>query len=535
MRRIETENLGTIPLIYGGQPYYSNKTINVRDFRGNTLCKMCVAPSTKLALARRKSRTVGFENLQNMDILEIIELYHETSKVYKRRVPISPEIALNRQEFAHLLSLSTGLPIQSVTESIELVQKCFKRNNIYRILEAGSPTGNTSIYDTNMGTRGGIKFLFAPRGKNVGVILPSNHPTVPIVALFVPAYKIPAVLRPSRKEPFSSLRMVNAFCKAGAPEFAISYMITEHENVHDFLTKADLGMLFGNYDTVARYRKYPTVKCYGPGNSKILIDRDFLDEHYGFCIDVAYKSIMDMAGRGCINISDIVFVNQKTTEKDRTFSFMEFIDDLCLLLNEANILDPIHPLADVGAVNPLLAEFSVDYIRSNIVTNKDIDYTSFCRNSRTQVPVSAEDLIVELDGATFLRPTLIYLSNYKNPLYNVELAFQFAKAVEVPYGEVLTALHDTLSLTFLSEDHDLLLRKILQDPSISKVYLGATTFDIDPAQPHEGFLAEHLYKFRAVRNTKRTWNGEADLVTSRPFHKWRLLKKTHRREEAIAR
>ncbi|MHA1145175.1 MAG: aldehyde dehydrogenase family protein [Candidatus Helarchaeota archaeon] len=530
---METEDLGTIPLVYGGEAYYSQKTMSIKDFRGNHLCELCVAPSTKIAITRKKSRTIGFEALQKMDVLEVIELYHETSKVYKRRVPISPDISLNRREFAHLLSISTGLPVKSVSESIELVQKCFQRNNIFRILEAGSPTGDASIYDTFIGERAGTKYVFAPRGKNVGVILPSNHPTVPIVALFIPAYKIPVILRPSRKEPFSSLRMANAFCEAGAPDFSISYLITGHEDVHDFLTKADLGMFFGNYDTVARYRKYPTIKCYGPGNSKILIDREFLDEHYGFCIDVAYKSIMDMAGRGCINISDIVFVNKKENGKGQTFGFMEFVDDLCLLLNEANILDPLHPHSDVGAIDPMMAEFSVDYIRTHVSMN-DIDYTSYIRNNRQIVPVREDDLIVKLDGATFLRPTLIYLSNYKNPLFNIELAFQFAKAVEIPYENVVEACEETLSLTFLSEDHDL-LRKFLQEPSISKVYLGATTFDIDPAQPHEGFLAEHLYKFKAVRNAKKTWFRKGEIAAPKPYHKWKLLKKTHKREEAIVK
>jgi len=526
-------DLGTIPLVHGGEPYYSDKTISIKDFRGNHLCNLCIAPSTKIALARKKSRKIGYPLLQDMDVLDVIELYHEASKIYKRRVPISPDISLNMKEFGHLLSLTTGIPIRYIMGSVNLVQHSLQRNMIIRILEAGSPTGDINIYDKYVGIRGGVDYAFAPRGKNLGVVLPSNHPTVPIIPMFVPAHKIPILFRPSRKDPFASLRMVNALCEAGIPEFSVSYFATGHDLVYDFVTKPDLGMIFGGEKTVGPYRQIPSVKVYGPCYSKILIDREFLDEHYGFCIDITYKSIMNASGRGGINCSDIIFVNRKSSPTQKTFSFMEFIDDLCLMLNEANILDPLHPRADVGAVPPNKAQSFINDIRRNI-TDKDLDYAAFIRNGRRKIPFKENDLIVNVDGITFLRPSLIILSSHKNPLYGMEMEFQFCKATEVPYADIVEACINTLNLTYLSDDHEL-LRKLFQESSIDKYYLGLSTISIDPAQPHEGFFTEHLYQFKATRNIERKWADFGEVAKSKEFHKWRLLKKTHKREEAIVR
>lgn len=531
--KIPQYELGTIPLNYGGEAYHSSTTIPVKDFRGNSICQICVAPDTKIALARKKSRTIGYENLQDMDILDIVEMYHEASKIYKRRVPLSPDLSLNRQEFAQLLALTTGIPIRYIHEHVNLIPMCFQRNNIMRILEAGSPSGDINVYDKFIGIRGGVEYAFAPRGKNMGVVLPSNHPTVPVIPIFYPAHKIPILIRPSRKDPFASLRMVNSLYEAGAPEFSVSYFVTGHGPVYDFVTKADLGMIFGGEKTVAPYHQIPTVKVYGPCYSKVLIDREFLDQHYGFCIDLAYKSIMNTSGRGGINCSDIVFINKKESPTDRTFGFMEFIDDLCLLLNEANILDPLHPMADVGAVHPAKAQSWVDDIRKNM-TKKDLDYTSFIRKGRRKIPFKENDMMVQMDGAVFLRPTLIVLSSYKNPLYGMELEFQFTKAVEVPHTEAVNACNNTLNLTYLSND-DELLQKLFQEPSIDKIYLGLSTVCIDTAQPHVGFFSEHAYQFKAIRNIERKWTKQGELAKSKIFHKWKLLKKTHKREVASVR
>ncbi|MHC1591263.1 MAG: aldehyde dehydrogenase family protein, partial [Candidatus Helarchaeales archaeon] len=389
--------LGNIPLVDGGKPFYTQKTIPIKDYRGNLLCNLCIAPGPKIAIARKKSREIGFKTLQEMDILEVIEIYHEASKVYKRRVPITPEISLNMKEFGQLLSLTTGIPIQFCMESINLVQHCLERNMIYRILEAGSPTGDINIYDKFIGVRGGVEHAFAPRGKNLGVCLPSNHPTVPIIPMFVPAHKIPILFRPSRKDPFASLRMVQALCEAGLPEYSISYFATGHDLVYDFITKTDLGMIFGSEKTVSPYREIPSVKVYGPCYSKILVDREFLDDRYGFCLDITYKSIMNTSGRGGINCSDIIFINKDESSAGKTFNFMEFIDDLCMMLNEAKILEPLHPHAEVGAVPEIKARSYFEEIRGNM-TSKDLDYTCFVRNGRREVPFKQNDIIVSIDG-----------------------------------------------------------------------------------------------------------------------------------------
>ena len=74
-----------------------------------------------------------------------------------------------------------------------------------------------SLLDDGIGMVDGRCISFFPRGDAMGVVLPSNSPGVH--SLWAPAtvLKMPLVLKPGSAEPWTPLRMIQAWLKAGVP------------------------------------------------------------------------------------------------------------------------------------------------------------------------------------------------------------------------------------------------------------------------------------------------------------------------------
>ena len=58
-------------------------------------------------------------------------------------------------------------------------------------------------------------------------------------------------------------------------------------------------------------------------------------------------------------------------------------------------------------------------------------------------------------------------------------------------------VENSLSLGLLTDDPSK-AKKLLQDPSIKKVFINNQTFLMDIAAPHEGFQADFLYRSKAT-------------------------------------
>ena len=109
------------------------------------------------------------------------------------------------------------------------------------------------------------------------------------------------------------------------------------------------------------------------------------------------------------------------------------------------------------------------------------------------------DRVVELDGCTFLRPTVIWCEDAEHPLANTEFPFPFVSVVEVPSTELVESMGATLVATAITEDTSL-IRNLIETPLIDRLNLGAVpTNQISWDSPHEGNLFEHLYRQRAFQ------------------------------------
>jgi len=111
-------------------------------------------------------------------------------------------------------------------------------------------------------------------------------------------------VRPSRREPLTAHRLVNALlCSGFRPEDAV-YLPTDHGGADEIIRSADLAMVYGGQDVVDKYASDPTVMVNGPGRTKILItaDRDWRDH-----IDLIVDSIANLGGMACVNTTAVLY------------------------------------------------------------------------------------------------------------------------------------------------------------------------------------------------------------------------------------
>ena len=88
---------------------------------------------------------------------------------------------------------------------------------------------------------------------------------------------------------------------AGFPADHVVLLPTDHAGADAVLRGADLGMVYGGAEVVARYRD-SQVLPQGPGRSKILITAD---TDWRGHLDVIVESVADHGGTGCVNTSAV--------------------------------------------------------------------------------------------------------------------------------------------------------------------------------------------------------------------------------------
>ena len=179
-------------------------------------------------------------------------------------------------------------------------------------------------------------------------------------SLWLPAIalKMPVIIKPGRDEPWTPLRLIQAFIAAGCPAEAFGFYPTDHEGAAEILKSCGRALIFGDKSTTDRYANNPAIQIHGPGFSKILIGDDEI-ERWPEYIDLMVSSIADNGGRSCINASAIVVPKYAA----------EIADAL------AQKLGPIVPLSAAdenarlsGFANPKMAEYIDGAIEQDLKT-----------------------------------------------------------------------------------------------------------------------------------------------------------------------
>ncbi|MHA1408334.1 MAG: aldehyde dehydrogenase family protein, partial [Candidatus Heimdallarchaeaceae archaeon] len=337
-------SIGNLPLIRNGEEYLSQSNKTLFGIRGEKLLDIALAPEIHIQMAIPINKGAGFSLLQNMSIDDLIDIYVDAGKIFSEDMLVN-NISTSLDEWAELITRTTGMPISFVNRALNIIPKLFRKRSLQRILRANSPTGSLTLYDELVDVRGNTRFAWSPRGRNVGVSLPGNHPAVSLMGALIPLFKIPAILRASSTEPFTSFRLVKALHEAGLPAEALFHFVTEHNAVDNLVKKSDLGIVYGSEWVLKAYENNSRIKTYGPGKSKILIDIENMSSTLlDLSLEIAYQSITLDGGRGCINASGIVFHGDE--------SYEEFREKLAEKLANIELLDPLNPKAEIPAMQP---------------------------------------------------------------------------------------------------------------------------------------------------------------------------------------
>lgn len=380
------------------------------------------------------------------------------------------------------LSATTGMPHVLVRRNMQKIAGVLTR--MATVLGGLTRGLDLSMLDAGHGQHAGQAVSFYPRAQSLGVVLPSNSPGVH--SLWVPAIplKTPLVLKPGGAEPWTPLRIAQAFIKAGCPPSAFSYYPTDHAGAGEILRRTGRSMFFGDVSAVGGWEGDPRVELHGPGYSKVLIGDDQQDgwERH---LELIAGSIADNGGRSCVNASG-VWVAAAHAERVADALAARLARIVARAPDDDEAL--LAPFAD-----PQVAERISRQIDAGLQTPGAREVTASHRTGPR---------LATRDGCTYLLPTVVLCESAEHPLANREFLFPFASVVKVTPGEMARMpqpMGRTLVVTALTSDRDLVAR-LLASPLVDRLNVGPiATNQISWDQPHEGNLFEHLYARRSFQ------------------------------------
>ncbi len=403
-------------------------------------------------------------------------------------LPLDPESGTMQspQDYIEQVSATTGAPFSNVKRNMMKVHGVLSK--VEEVL-AGLTRGlDLSVLDEGYGMVNGQMLSFFARGDAMGVVLPSNSPGVH--SLWAPAtvLKMPLVLKPGSAEPWTPLRMIYAWTRAGAPADAFAYYPTDHAGGNEILRSTGRGMVFGDVGSTKRWKADGRVEVHGPGYSKVVIGPDLADQWEQY-IDVIAESMSNNGGRSCVNASGVWVTRHADAIAEA-------------LATKLSAMVP-RPAEDPAAV---LAPFADPETARRISATIDGDMATEGTESTEgkhrardiSAAIRGSDRVASAHGGNYLLPTVIRC-DAGHPLANREFLFPFASVVEVKEEELPDCLGPSLVVTCISNDPAFRAR-FVASPHVDRLNFGPlSTTQIGWDQPHEGNLFEHLYARRAIQ------------------------------------
>jgi len=468
-----------LPALRRGRSYASLEQAEVRDCRsGQPLARVSQVNAGILRkdLARIQESRAALKRFSCEQLLEICR--RAADGFLNGTLPLGDQgHTQTPEQYIETLSATSGLPFVMVRRNMAKVAQAL--GNMTTVLKGLTRGLDLSILDRGMSEQAGARLSFFPAASSLGLVMPSNSPGVN--SLWLPAIplKVPVLLKPGREEPWTPYRLIQAFIAAGCPAEAFGFYPTDHEGSAEILRSCGRALVFGDQSTTAPYAGNPAIQIHGPGFSKILIGDDQIERWPEF-IDVLVASISDNGGRSCINASAVVVPKYAT----------EIADALAKRLGPVAPLAPRDENARLSAfANPQMAERIDGLIEEGLRSPGATEATAPHR----QGPRKAT-----LDGAVYLRPTIVRCDSFAHPLANREFLFPYASVVQVPQAEMLKQIGPSLVVTAITQD-PAFREALVEFPAIDRLNLGPiSTMQVSWDQPHEGNLFEFLYRRRAL-------------------------------------
>jgi Aldehyde dehydrogenase family len=475
-----------LPILRWGRPYKSVDRTVVPHFR--TREPFVAMSQANVGLIRRDllGQAAARARLRAIPVATLVEGAHRAAEAFMHdTLPLDPESGTVQtpQDYIEQVTATTGLPWASVRRNMAKVHGVLSR--VEEVLGGLTRGIDLGLLDEGVGDVAGHLLSFFPRTDALGVVLPSNSPGVH--SLWAPAtiLKMPLVLKPGSAEPWTPLRIIQAYVRAGVPADVFGYYPTDHAGGNEILRSCGRGMVFGDVGSTKRWKSDPRVEVHGPGWSKVVIGPDVADDWERY-IEVIAESISNNGGRSCVNASGVWV----TRHADR---IAEALAARLAQVTPRAADDPhavLAPFADPSTAHRISAMIDQD------LAPAEGDGGHAARD--VSAGIRGADRVVTVHGGTYLLPTVVRC-DADHALANREFLFPYASVVEVPADQLPECLGPSLVVTCISGDPAFQARFVASS-HVDRLNIGAIpTTQIGWDQPHEGNLFEHLYARRAYQ------------------------------------
>lgn len=446
-----------------GGEFRARRRLGIADLAGR--------PVAELGMVPRLYVTRTMAALRRADSLPSAE--RTAALARSAAIFVGQEIAgLSFDEYRRTVSRVSGVPISVVRAATAGIADAAEQAGCSAA--AARPVGAVERRDDPATLAGSA--VWTRRGDVFAVHAAGNHPGPHALWLEALALGYRVAVRPSRREPFTPHRLVTALRTAGFPDDHVVLLPTDHEVADEVLRGADLGLVYGGDEVVAKYRG-SRVLPQGPGRCKILITAgvDWRDH-----LDTVVDSISHQGGVACINATavfldgDVAGLAEAIAARLATIPTLPPDDDEAVL--------SVQPVEQARALEAFLLARAVG----------------------TRAWLGGDGVVDELgDGSAALRPAVHQLDRPDAPQARVELPFPCVWVAPWSPADGVGPLRDSLVLTVLadeaSEVDEALVDRLLNEPTISNLYLGDhPTYWIRPGVPHDGYLGEFLMRSKTV-------------------------------------
>ena len=472
-----------IPILRAGRSYRSLNTVTVPHVKtGEPIASVSQANQGLIAKDLHEvdeSRRA----LEAFSVSELLVICKEAAQLFaESELPLNGTTQ-SPDEYIRCLSATTGMPESLCRKNMAKIRLMLEE--LEAVLGGLTRGLDLTVLDAGWGVQDGRHLSYVPQTDALGAVLPNNSPGVH--ALWIPAIplKTPIILKPGSLEPWTPFRISQALIEAGCPAEGIGFYPTDYSGSSEILLRCGRSMLFGGGATVDPWKTDPGVQIHGPGQSKIILAEDTVAQWEDY-LDLMVTSVAENGGRSCINASGVWVPSEGRDVAEALASHLSRI--------EAKPLDD--PQAGIAAFpNPDVARQISNLIDNHLKVPGATDITAAVRGS---------ERVIEVDGCTFLLPTVIWCEDWQHPLANSEFLFPFVSVVEMPQKAMLEHIGPTLVVTAITEDRAF-KRDLLNSTAVDRLNLGPIpTNQISWEQPHEGNLFDFLYQQRALQISTAT-------------------------------
>ena len=467
-----------IPALRFGKSYTSlDQATLTHHVTGEVVAKLSQVTGSQIARDVASTPHLA-EQLRKIPMRDILSIYKDAANHFANSVLPCGDAELSFDDYVRNLSATTGSPMVFCRRNALKVH--YVLENIEEVL-AGLTRGlDLEAFDKGYTTKSGRMQAFYPTTSVFGAVLPSNSPGVH--SLWVPtiAFKMPLLLKPGREEPWTPMRVIQAFLKAGLPPQFVAFLPTDHAGSSDILRLCGRSMAFGDDKTMAPYKNDPRVEIHGTGYSKLIFDEDAA-ENFEPYLDVMVEAIAANGGRACVNASAVWApknadrIAHALAERFNTMKPRAWDDPECQIS---------------GFAKPEVAKAISAMIDENLKVPGATDVTEQLRGTPR---------LVEEGNIAYLLPTIIRCESPEHPLANKEFLFPYASVIECPQDEILSRVGYTLAASLFSDSEEF-QAAAMACPHVERLNLGMLpTNRLTWDQPHEGNLFTHLYHQRALQ------------------------------------